>query len=192
MNKYRLMLAGGTVVLLLLIAAVAGLGPGKPSRPSLQAGFAAVRITPPLGTPLSGFGDRDFRPDGAKGIHDDLYVRALYLSQEGAEVLIMGFDILFFSRDESDRFKGAIGGRLGLAPSNILLNTSHTHTGPKVGNWYYTPADPLYLNELEKRTVEAAVEAKKHAAAAGRAAQPASPGQPGHPPVRAEPGGREI
>ena len=132
----------------------------------LRAGFAAVRITPPPGTPLSGFGDRDFRPGGAKGVHDDLFVRALYLSQEKSEVLIMGFDILFFSRDESDRFKGAIGARLGLPPANILLNTSHTHTGPKVGNWYYTPSDSLYLNELEKRTVEAAVEAKKNAVAA--------------------------
>jgi len=164
MKKYPLTL-GGTAVLLVVLAA-AGCGPGKPVEEILRAGFAAVRITPPPGTPLSGFGDRDFRPDGVKGIHDDLYVRALYLSQEKSEVLIMGFDILFFSRDESDRFKGAIGGRLGLAPANILLNTSHTHTGPKVGNWYYTPADPLYLNELEKRTVEAAVEAKKHAVAA--------------------------
>ena len=166
MNKYRLMLGGITVVLVLLIAAVVGLGPGKPAGPSLQAGFAAVRITPPPGTRLSGFGDRDFRPEGAKGIHDDLFVRALYLGQGKTEVLIMGFDLLFFSREEADRFKGAIGNRLGLLPSNILLNTSHTHTGPKVGNWYYTPSDYLYLDELEKRTVEAAVEAKRRAAGA--------------------------
>ena len=163
--KKRPLTFGGTAVLLIVLAAT-GCGPGKPAGKGLRAGFAAVRITPPPGTPLSGFGDRDFGPDGAKGVHDDLYARALYLAQEKTEVLIMGFDILFFSRDESDRFKGAIGGRLGLAPSHILLNTSHTHTGPKVGNWYYTPADPLYLNELEKRIVEAAVEAKKHAVAA--------------------------
>jgi neutral ceramidase len=166
MSKYRLTLAGMAVVLILLVLAVIGLGPGKSGERGLRAGFAAVRITPPPGTRLSGFGDRDFRPDGAKGVHDDLFVRTLYLSQEKTEVLIMGFDILFFSRDEADRFKGAIGARLGLPPANILLNTSHTHTGPKVGNWYYTPSDYLYLDELEKRTVEAAVEAKKNAAAA--------------------------
>jgi neutral ceramidase len=166
MKRYRLTLVGMAVVLGLLILAVAGLGPGKKSRGSLRAGFAAVRITPPPGTRLSGFGDRDFRPDGAKGIHDDLFVRALYLSQDKSEVLIMGFDLLFFSRVEADRFKGAIGGRLGLPPSKILLNTSHTHTGPKVGNWYYTPSDYLYLDELEKRTVEAAVVAKRNSAGA--------------------------
>jgi hypothetical protein len=164
MMKYRLTLAAMAVVLVVL--AVLGLGPGKPSGRSLRAGFAAVRITPPPGTRLSGFGDRDFGPAGAIGIHDDLFVRALYLSQDKSEVLIMGFDLLFFSRDEADRFKGAIGGRLGLPPSRILLNTSHTHTGPKVGNWYYTPSDPLYVNELEKRILEAAAAAKGNAVAA--------------------------
>ncbi len=166
MKKYHMMLAGTAVVLVLLVLAVLGFGPGKKPAAGLRAGFAAVRITPPAGTRLSGFGDRDFRPDGAKGVHDDLFVRALYLSQDKSEVLIMGFDLLFFSRDEADRFKAAVGNRLGLPPSNILLNTSHTHTGPKVGNWYYTPSDPLYLDMLEKRIVEAAAEAKRNAVGA--------------------------
>lgn len=166
MKNYRMMLAGAAAVLAFAILTVVGLGPGRPLNRGLRAGFARARITPPPGTHLSGFGDRDFRMDGAKGIHDDLYARALYLSQDKSEVLIMGFDLLFFSRDEADRFKGAIGDRLGLPPSKILLNTSHTHTGPKVGNWYYTPSDPLYLNELEKRLLEAAAEAKRTAAAA--------------------------
>ncbi len=166
MKKIPLALATTAAVVVLAILAIFGLGPAKSAARNLQAGFAAVRITPPPGTRLSGFGDRDFGPAGAAGIHDDLFVRALYLSQERREVLIMGFDLLFFSRDEADRFKGAVGDRLGLPPADILLNTSHTHTGPKVGNWYYTPSDPLYLNELEKRIVEAAVQAKRKAAPA--------------------------
>jgi neutral ceramidase len=126
---------------------------------SLQAGFARVKITPPVGTPMTGFGDRDWDPKGSRGVHDDIYARALYLSQGGHQVLIMGFDLLFFSRDEADRFKGAIGRRLDLSPVNILFNTSHTHTGPKVGTWFYTPSDPFYLNQLESAIVEAAVNA---------------------------------
>ena len=126
-----------------------------PARP-LKAGFARVAVTPPLGTPMTGFGDRDYDPSGCKGIHDDLHANALYLSQGDCDVLIMGFDLLFFSRDEADRFKGAIGRVIDLAPVNILLNTSHTHTGPKVGTWYYTPSDPLYLHFLEEAIVRAA------------------------------------
>jgi hypothetical protein len=129
----------------------------------LKAGFAAVKITPPPGTALSGFGERDFSPAGARGVHDDLYARALHLRQGNMEAMIIGFDLLFFSREESDRFKAAIGNRTGLAPDQILLNTSHTHTGPKVGNWYYTAPDPLYLQKLEGDIVTAALEAKQSA-----------------------------
>jgi hypothetical protein len=151
------------VVVLLLVMAILGFGPGRRPARGLRAGFSLVKITPPVGTRLSGFGDRDFDPAGARGVHDDLFVRALFLSQEESEALIMGFDLLFFSRDEADRFKGAVGDRLGLAPAQIMLNTSHTHTGPKVGNWYYTPSDTLYLDELEKRIVQAAIQAKRSA-----------------------------
>jgi len=125
----------------------------------MKAGYARVNINPALGAAMSGFASRD-RARGCEGIHDDLYARALYLAHEGQSALIMGFDLLFFSREEADRFKGAIGRRLNLAPSQILLNTSHTHTGPKVGSWSYDPpSDPLYLQELEYAIVEAACRA---------------------------------
>jgi neutral ceramidase len=125
----------------------------------MKAGYARVNINPALGTAMSGFANRD-RARGCEGIHDDLYVRALYLAHEGQSALIMGLDLLFFSREEADRFKGAIGRRLDLAPSQILLNTSHTHTGPKVGTWSYDPpSDPLYLQELEHAILEVACNA---------------------------------
>lgn len=126
----------------------------------MKAGFARVRITPAVGTRMTGFGGRD-RDRGCEGIHDDPFVRALYLAHEGKEVLIVGFDLLFFSRDEVDRYKGAIGRRIDLRPSQILLNTSHTHSGPKVGTWNYDPpSDPFYLQELEYAMVKAACQAR--------------------------------
>ena len=113
---------------------------------------------------MTGFGARD-RDRGCEGVHDDIFVRALYLAHQDKEVLILGFDLLFFSRDEADRYKGAIGRRIDLAPSRILLNTSHTHTGPKVGTWLYDPpSDPHYLQELEYAIVDAACQARQAAA----------------------------
>ena len=132
----------------------------------LRAGFSRVKITPPVGTAMSGFGQRDADPTGCRGIHDDLYVRALSLTQGETEVLIMGFDLLFFSRDEADRYKGALGRALDLSPNQMLLNTSHTHTGPKVGTWIYTPSDTHYLDYLELRILEAATEARTHSSEA--------------------------
>jgi len=126
----------------------------------MKAGFAKENINPPIGTRMTGFGARD-RDRGCEAIHDDIYVRALYLTHEGREVLIMGFDLLFFSRDEADRYKGAIGRRIDLAPSQILLNTSHSHLGPKVGTWLYDPpSDPLYLQALEQAILNTACHAR--------------------------------
>ncbi len=130
---------------------------------TLSAGFARAVITPPLGTPMTGFGDRDYDPAGCKGIHDDLWARALWIEHGSEKALIMGFDLLFFSRDEADRMKGAIGRAIDIAPSAILLNTSHTHTGPKVGTWFYTPSDLFYLDYLEQAVVRAAVDARNNA-----------------------------
>ena len=129
----------------------------------MKAGFAQADINPPIGTRMTGFGPRD-RDHGCEAIHDDLYVRALYLTHEGKDVLIMGFDLLFFSRDEADRYKGAIGRQINLAPSQILLNTSHTHTGPKVGTWLYDPpSDAFYLQVLEHAIINAACQAREAA-----------------------------
>ena len=54
----------------------------------MKAGFARVNINPSIGTRMTGFGTRD-RTRGCEAIHDDLYVRALYLEHAGKEVLIL-------------------------------------------------------------------------------------------------------
>jgi len=41
---------------------------------SLSVGSASVVITPPVGTPMDGYFDRR---DVSRGVHDDLYARAL-------------------------------------------------------------------------------------------------------------------
>jgi len=65
----------------------------------------------------------------------------------------------------ANRPPGAIGRRLGLPASHILLNTSHTHCGPAVGTWAYAdyrPPGSLYLSELEAASVEAACRAREN------------------------------
>ena len=129
----------------------------------MKAGFARVKITPPLGTTMMGFGSRDMAR-GCTGVHDDVYVRALYLEHGGERALIMGYDLCFLGREETDRYKGAIGRVIEMSPRQILLNTSHNHVGPSVGTWYsagYEPPDLLYLADLERATVTAACRARE-------------------------------
>ena len=128
---------------------------------AVKAGFARARITPPVGTTMMGFGTRDMA-HGCMGVHDDLNVRALFLEHEGEKALILGYDLCFIGREETDRYRGAIGRVLELHPQQILMNTSHNHVGPSVGTWYsagYEKPDRLYLADLERATLAASLEA---------------------------------
>ena len=131
----------------------------------MRAGFSRRDITPPLGTRMFGWGGRD-EEHGCDGVHDPLYVRALWLDGGGEAVVIVGYDVLFFSRDVADRLRGAIGRRHGLAPRQVLLNTSHTHNGPTTGTWWtalFSPPDALYLDDLERATLMAVAKAQHRA-----------------------------
>ena len=148
----------------------------------MKAGLARAKITPPVGTTMMGFGGRDMA-HGCDAIHDDIYTRALYLEHGGEKALIVGFDLCFLGRAEVDRFRAALGRKLGLAPRQILLNTSHSHVGPSVGTWYsagYGPPNESYLKLLEQATLNAGSQARDAAreatmwAGVGRSALPLS------------------
>ena len=129
----------------------------------MQAGFARVCINPPIGTKMLGWSGRDAEK-GCTAIHDDLYVRALCVSHEGQEAIILAYDLCFPHRTDVDQFKGAIGRRIDIAPSRILTNASHTHAGPRLGMWgnsIYDSLDRRYADEAEAATVEAACRARE-------------------------------
>ncbi len=98
---------------------------------ALKAGWAAVEITPPVGTPLSGYGDRQGRP--STGIHDELYVRALALSDGKDTVVIVGSDMLIVPDNIANIARADAAAETSLTPNDILFNASHTHCGP--GAW---------------------------------------------------------
>ena len=81
-------------------------------------------------------------------------------------MLFLNFDLLFFNRAQADRYTAAVGRALDLKPRQVLLNTTHTHSGPMLdlGSWgfaSYLEPEHLYLDELEKAVIEAAVQAKQ-------------------------------
>ncbi len=122
----------------------------------LQLGFDRRVITPPLGMQMEGL----LQKGGIEAIHDDLYVRTLFLQQDGERLLILALDLLFFDRAVSDRLVGAVGRRTGLCPRQILLNFSHTHAGPRTSEWHYSGApDPAWLKVVESRILEATIAA---------------------------------
>lgn len=129
----------------------------------MKAGFAKVNVNPRLPVSLEGLGVRT----PADKIHDDLFLRCVYVTHEDRDALIIGCDLLFFERSAIDRLKGALGRVLALAPHQILFNVSHNHAGPRLTDWAYgangADKDPFYIEQIEASLLDAAKRAKQSA-----------------------------
>ena len=92
----------------------------------LHAGAARACITPPLGTSLAGYlNDRK-----AVDVHDDLYARALVVTDGGPPVALVACDLICAPREVLDRAKELACTRVGIDPRSITISCTHTHTGP--------------------------------------------------------------
>lgn len=95
----------------------------------LQAGWASRKITPEIGVPLGGYSARK-NEKKSTGVRDDLYVRAMALSDGVDTVVIVGSDMLIIPPNVSAAVRDAVATQCGLTPDQILFNASHTHCGP--------------------------------------------------------------
>lgn len=118
-----------------------------------RAGVATRAITPPVGMPMMGFAARDH---GAEGIHDELFIRALWLEAAGERLAIVAADLAAMSLGDVALIKDELYERCDLRASHILLNCTHTHAGPLVDDRVYAsqPPDRAYLGHVLKTTVE--------------------------------------
>src|SRR5262245_38324847 len=96
---------------------------------TLKAGAAETVITPPLGIDLTGFGGR---PGSATGVHSDLYARALVLESGADRLAIVSLDVLGLDPDLVSRTRALVEAATGIPGERVLLNSSHTHSGPAV------------------------------------------------------------
>src|SRR6266496_5719573 len=129
MNIPRVVRQAATVIL--AWAAGFGLFAANPSAdhgPAALAGWSEVEITPPLGIALGGRGG----PTTLAGkILDPLYAQVLYLKDgKGNGFVLVSFDIVGITHELGDRIRTAIVHETGAEWNLIVLNCSHTHSGP--------------------------------------------------------------
>ena len=93
----------------------------------ILSGVGEVAITPPAGVPLLGCIQR------STGVHDNLYARALVLSDGTERVVIVCLDLIGLNFGLGDELREAIYRHTGI--SHILLNCSHTHSAPFTIPW---------------------------------------------------------
>ena len=100
-----------------------------------KAGVARVVITPPEYMWMAGYAARDKPADGK--LHD-LWLKALALEDaEGNKALLITSDIIGFSRDLSQSICRKLSEMFNLERKDIILSSSHTHSGPVLNNNLY-------------------------------------------------------
>lgn len=132
--------------LLLVLLFLAGNAPAEEEE-TWRAGAASVVITPQEPVWMAGFAVRDRPADGR--LHD-LYVSALALEDaRGNRSVLIGSDLLGFPAALSNRIRDRIGSDYGLSRSDILLNSSHSHSGPVLSD-ALLDIYPIGTEELEQ------------------------------------------
>ncbi len=96
----------------------------------IKVGIARKIITPQSKAFLSGYANRD-KPAAGK-IHD-LWAKAMVFEETpGNRVIIVTTDILGLSHEVSEDVAKELLKKYGISRSQLLLNSSHTHSGPMI------------------------------------------------------------
>src|ERR1044072_1544068 len=93
----------------------------------LMAGTGKSDITPPIGTPMAGYGARLGRPSAST--HDPTEARALILDNGAERVAFLSVDHLGFDHGMVERVRALAGEAARIAPDHIFVMSSHTHSG---------------------------------------------------------------
>src|SRR5262245_12845324 len=114
----------------------------------LKAGFSKVCISPSGSVELAGFSARQGL---STGIHDELYVRALFLEGATGSILLICADLLALPETFVERVRAAIHAGCGIEPEAILVPCTHTHAAPVTITSFCNPdqtPDEAYLERL--------------------------------------------
>ena len=135
------------------------------TKEQVSAGWAEVEITPPLGIGLGGRGGPGTL---ATKTLDPLFAQVLYLKDtKGEGFVLVSFDVVALPHDLSDRIRFDIVNELGVDWNLVLLNASHTHSGPYTIRGLIAGLGPApkietdYLASLEEKIVSATRAAAK-------------------------------
>jgi hypothetical protein len=141
------------------------LSPKAEAASSAKAGWAEIEITPPLGLQMGGRGPAETR--GNK-VLDPLYSQVLLLQDEkGAGMVVISLDLHGIAHELSEKIRLDIVHELGVDWNLVVLNTSHTHSGPQMAYTLFAgvagvpPEAQKYFDSLEEKIILATRTAAK-------------------------------
>src|SRR5688500_1710579 len=113
----------------------------------LLAAASRLDITPPAGTPVVGH----VRP--VEGVRDPICAVLLLLDDSRTKAAILTLDLVNASEDMTTRLRQAITTATGTPAENIMVATSHNHSGP---GW---SQNPEWSKKVEQDVAAAAKDA---------------------------------
>lgn len=124
-----------------------------------SAGAAKVKITPEKPIPMAGYRSRT---EPFRGVHDDLFARAIVFSDGRRKAAIVSADVIWFPETAWKRIAEGIFRKTGIPREYVMLCATHTHGGPvtSVGDESPHKKDvDAYGAVLERRVVRVVNEA---------------------------------
>ncbi len=107
------------------------LGDARAEETDLRVGLAQAKITPEEPIRMAGYGSRK---TPSQGVLADLHAKAMALEDaSGERAVLLTADVIGFNARVEDFVATRIIDKTGLERKQILLNPSHTHTGPVIG-----------------------------------------------------------
>ncbi len=126
---------------------------------NLKIGLGQVNITPPIGISLMGY----FFDRKSVGIHDEIYAKTILLDDGKTKAVIICCDLADIEREMVLKAKGLMEKELGISSGNVLIHSTHTHTGP------VTKSEPIigtkdegYLEILPRLLLGSVISAKNN------------------------------
>jgi hypothetical protein len=114
--------------MIVVVGLLAAVSVSNAADPEWKVGLAQVKITPERPVFLAGYASRNKPFDK---VESDLYAKALALEdQQGHRVVLVTSDLLGFPAAVAEPICERLREKIGLKREQILINSSHTHTGP--------------------------------------------------------------
>ncbi|WP_236973843.1 neutral/alkaline non-lysosomal ceramidase N-terminal domain-containing protein [Membranihabitans maritimus] len=123
-----------------------------------KAGTARINITPDESIWMGGYASRNHP---SEGIRQDVWIKAVALEdRSGRKGVLVAMDLVLITKKISDRIRNQIKNQYGLDKEQIILNVSHTHSGPELNYQEWNMDDKerekvrSFARELESKTVQ--------------------------------------
>ncbi|MFW6060353.1 MAG: neutral/alkaline non-lysosomal ceramidase N-terminal domain-containing protein [Phycisphaeraceae bacterium] len=128
----------------------------------LRVGVGRADITPPLGTPLTGYPDPDAKRR-AETVRDPLYATALVVEQGEHRAALISIDTCVIDDVYVQRIREGVTRETGIPSEHVSVCATHSHSTPRTHTtWGWGEPNEQYATE---QMVPGAIEAVRGAAA---------------------------